>query len=162
MPQTANHDIKALNDRLNRFIVELQQSVSANTSSMSEADTGRALSYLESIDALHDWIVSQPVLDLPETAPRVRDLMPEPEIADVENEEINDLVNLLVIGRDELVNSQSSRHASGLIGFDSERLRSLTTKARAFIEGYVTNIAPLDLPESSPREAMTPAGRAGI
>lgn len=159
---TTNHDVKALNDRMNRFIVELQSSVSAGTSSMSEADKTRALSYLNSIDRLHDWIIGQPLLDLPETAPRVRELMEPPAIVDSENEEINDLVNLLVIARDELVNSQSSRHASGLIGFDSDRLRALTSKARAFIEGYVTSVAPLDLPESSPREAAPPPGRTGI
>ncbi len=157
-----NHDIVGLHARINRFVVEVNKSVSSNTSAYNEFDMERSLKYVDAIDAYHDWVVAQPQLDLPETSPRSYELEADPVVTDAENEGVNDFIRLLVLSRDELTNSQSARNGAGLIGFDSARLRAITSKSRMFLVDYVQAIAPLDLPESSPQADDSGAGLGGV
>lgn len=157
-----NHDVVGAYNRINRFIEEMVKSVSGGVSQMNSFDVVRLKSYLDAVDRHHDWVVAQPQLDLPETAPRAYALEVPPATPDVENEDVNDLVRLFVLTRDELTNSQSSRQGSGFIGFDSVRLRAIITKARAFLTSYVEVVQPLDLPESSPKELVSGPGHGGV
>lgn len=157
-----NHDIAGLNARINRFIEELIKSVSSGTSQVNEFDQARLTTYLDAIDIYHAWVIAQPHLDLPETHPRPILLEANPETPDVENENVNDIVRILEIARDELVNSQSARDGASLNKFDSARLKAVISKVRAFLETYVKIATPLDLPESSPQAAQSGPGRTGI
>ena len=147
---------------MNRFLVEFIKAVSSETSEMNEFDQGRCASYLNAIDSYHAWVIAQPQLDLPETAPREYELETPPATPAVENESINDIVRMLVVARDELVNSQSARNAAGLNPFDSGRLTAIITKVRAFLTDYIQTVTPLDLPESSPKAASSGPGRLGV
>ena len=69
---------------------------------------------------------------------------------------------MMEVTRDELVNSQSARNPSGLNKFDSSRLSSIVAKIRAFMVDYVATIVPLDMPDSSPKEDPSGAGKKGI
>lgn len=160
--QVHNQDVVGLYNRVNRFITELQKSASGDVSSFNDFDQTRLSSYLDAIVRYHDWVVSQPHLDLPETAPRLYDLEPKPEIVDVENEDINDAVRLLIVARDELTNSQSARMAAQLTEHDSGRFTAVIQKARNFLTDYIAPTEPLDLPESSPMEPSTGPGRTGV
>jgi len=157
-----NHDIVGLYNRLNRFIVELHKSVSSQTSQVNEFDQERLASYLDAVDTFHKWVISQPHLDLPETAPRTYTLEASPEVTETENENVNDLIRLLTLARDELTNSQSARDPANLNRFDSNRLTAMISKSRAFLTDYIVPVTPLDLPESSPQEASTGSGLTGI
>jgi len=157
-----NHDIAGIHARINRFIEELIKSVSSGTSQVSSFDQTRLASYLDAMDTYHEWVTSQPHLDLPETHPRPIVLGANPVNVDVENESVNDAVRILSIARDELVNSQSARDAAGLNRFDSARFAAVIQKVRAFLNTYITTTDPLDLPESSPAAAQSGAGRTGI
>lgn len=157
-----NHDIVGLFNRINRFLVELNKAVSSQTSEMNEFDQERLAKYLEAIDTYHDWVVDQPHLDLPETAPRTYVLEEVPVLNSVENESINDVIRILTLVRDELVNSQSARNPANLNKFDSSRLVNTIAKVRSFLEGYIIPITPLDMPESSPKKASSGAGSTGI
>ena len=157
-----NHDIAGLNARLNRFIEELIKSVSSGTSQVNIFDQTRLSTYLNAVDTYHAWVLSQPHLDLPETHPREIELEPNPTIPDVENENVNDVMRILAIARDELINSQSARDAANLNKFDSARLTAVIEKVRQFLAQYITVATPLDLPESSPQAAVSGAGRTGI
>lgn len=157
-----NHDIAGINSRINRFIEELVKSVSSGTSQLNQFDQARLVTYLDAIDTYHDWVISQPNLDLPETHPRAITLNQSVPSMTVENDSINDLVRILTIARDEIVNSQSARDAAGLNKFDSNRLRSIVSKCRKFLSDYIVPTNPLDLPESSPAVAQSGAGRTGI
>jgi len=160
--QVNNHDIAGLQTRINRFIEECFKCVSSGTSQVNMFDQARMNSYLDSVDAYHGWVTSQPQLDLPETHPRPIELEGDPKINDVENESVNDMIRLMGICRDELIHSQSAREASGLNKFDSARLQSVVTKCRAFMVDYVGKVTPLDLPESSPQAEQSGPGRKGI
>lgn len=157
-----NHDVVGFHRRINRFIVELIHSVSSNVSQLSKFDINRMKSYIKAIREYQQWCTSQPQLDLPETAPMKFPLEADPVIPDVENESVADAINMLILAREELVNSQSARQASGLIGFDGERLKAIVDKLDAFLDSYVSSATPLDLPESSPQEPMVEAGLKGV
>lgn len=156
-----NHDIVGLYNRMNRFVEELYKSVSSNASLMNQFDQGRLASYFASLRGYVAWVVSLPQLDLPETSPRAFDLEPPPQLEMVDNDEVDDLLRLLVLSRDELINSQSARLGSGLINFDQTRITAIIDKADLFLTTYVAKITPVDLPESSPRDPMSPAGKTG-
>ena len=157
-----NHDVVGIWDRLNRFIVEIYKSQSSQVSQFFSADQLRLASYLDAIDGYHAWVVSQPQLDLPETSPRVYVLKAAPAVTDTENDEVDNLIRLFELTRDELINSQSARQGSGFIPFDSVRLTAIVSKAREFLNTFVQQSTPLDLPESSPQTPTMGSGIGGI
>ena len=159
---TFNHDVAGIHRRINRFIVELMRSASSSGSQVSEHDQVRVQSYLTAINTYVQWVVGNPLLDLPETHPRQIDLDENPMIDEVENESMRDLITLMEIARDETVNGQSSRLASTLVPFDERRLTAVVQKAEQFLTMYVQTTTPLDLPESSPMRDMTAPGRTGV
>ncbi len=156
-----NHDIVMIHDMINRFIEELADSQSSPVSGLIIHDVDRLKSYTSSLVALHDWVVSQPILDLPKTHPREYKLEAAPEPANVESEAVNMLVRLMEALRTEMINSQSARLASTLMPDDSRRFLTIVEKIDSFVDDYVLEATPLDLPESSPREAMSGKGRKG-
>jgi len=160
--QVYNQDVLGLVNRINRFIVEVMKAASSGLSYMNTFDLNRSKTYLDAVDSYHAWIKAQPQLDLPETAPRGYKLEPNPEVPDLENEDINDLIRLWEVARDELLSSQSSRMGCSMIAPDSARLESIIAKARAFLVDYVEPTQPLDLPESSPANPMSGSGRTGV
>ncbi len=118
MATVLNHDVAGLCRRVNRFIVEMQKSVSGGVADMNEFDQARLQKYLDAVRAYRNWVVAQPQLDLPETHPRPVEIGPDPETPDIENEAIRDVVYLLELCRDEMVHSQSARNPAGFIAFD--------------------------------------------
>ncbi len=157
-----NSDVVGLYDRINRFIEEAQKSVSADVSLTNAFDIVRLNTYLDSIDRYHAWVIAQPLLDLPETSPRLYALATPMAAQQVENDDLDDILRILRLSRDEMTNSQSARLPSGLIAPDSIRLTAIIQKARNFIKDYIVPTQPLDLPESSPRNLETGPGKGGI
>jgi hypothetical protein len=156
-----NHDVVGLHRRINRFIEEFAHSQSSPWSDFLDHDLARARSYLNAAKVYKAWVVAQPQLDLPETHPREYTLDDNPPIPEIENESVRDLINLMILTRDEMTASQSARVGSGLLSFDAIRFDSIIAKAEAFLDNYVEPATPLDLPESSPMKEITPAGRGG-
>lgn len=157
-----NHDVVGLYNRINRFVDELYKSVSSNASLMNSFDQARLASYIGSLRNYISWIVSVPQLDLPETSPRAYPLEDSPVVQAIDNDEVDDLIRLLVLSRDELTNSQSARLGSGLINFDQNRINAVIDKADLFLTTYIAKVTPVDLPESSPRDPMSPSGKVGV
>lgn len=160
--QTYNTDIVGLYNRMNRFIREAMKQQSSSNSQVNSFDLARLKSYMSAIRFYHDHVQGAPELDLPETAPRLYELRDVPAVPEMENESLADICRLLELGRDELVNSQSSRQGAKLITFDSVRLLQIVEKCERFLADYVEQATPLDLPESSPRVPVTGPGQQGI
>lgn len=161
MSDVNNHDIVFLNAKLVRVVEEVQHSQSSNVSVLNEFDLKRMNAYLDDLDACVVWIQDQPQLDLPETAPTVWVLPDLPVEIDCENEALNQVGRLLRVGRDELVSSQSARLPAHLMEVDQARFVAVVEKIRKLINDYVAGMPVLDLPESSPQEPVTPAGKKG-
>jgi len=160
--QTYNDDIAGLYARINRFIVEVIKSLSANVADFGDFDTKRLRSYLDALVIYLDWVVGEPQMDYPETHPKVLVLPEPPVIPEIENPQVEDIVRLFVRLRDELIHSQSSRLPSGLVEFDNVRARRTVERAGRYLEDYIVQVSPVDLPESSPKAAMTGPGRPGV
>ena len=161
--EVLNHDMVGLYNRLNRFLVEMHKSVSSSQADeMISFDVSRLRTYLNAIKEYQKWMVAQPQLDLPETAPRKYELQASPPVPTVENESCNDVCRMLIICRDELTNSQSARRPAGLNEFDDSRLAAICTKVENFIDMYIEKATPLDLPESAPKHPTSGPGRGGI
>lgn len=161
---TYNHDVAGIARRVHRFTFELYKCVSSAGAFTNEFDQDRWGSYLDATDVYVDHVVAQPQLDLPESHPRKISvvLLPDETILSVENESIVDAMYLLKLAIVEVLNSQSSRMASGLLPFDEKRVRAIVSKCRHLLTDYVATVQPLDLPESSPTKLMSGEGLKGI
>lgn len=157
-----NQDIAGIHSRINRFIEELIRSVSSASSGMNPFDQNRLTQYILVLRTYVQHVASLPFMDLPETHPREYKLRANPEIPDIESDDIRDLVRMMEVARDELANSQSARDATGLKSFDQIRLLAIVDKIQNFLTNYVAVATPVDLPESSPLAAMTAPGRGGV
>ena len=145
-----NHDILGLVRRINRFVREVSEAQSAGVTAVRAADLERWKSYQGSLAVYKAWIVDQPELDLPETHPENYTTPPSPEIPPIENESALDIITMWGKQRDELLASNSSQMATGLISHDAARFDAMHAKIDAFIKDYVEVTLPLDLPESTP------------
>ena len=162
MAQVLNHDVKGLYDRLTRFYTEVGKSVSSGVSQYTAADQKRTMEYIAAAETYHKWVIDQPQLDLPESHPTPSELEELPDIPNVENESVNDIIRLFKGSIEEIINSQSARFASGFLPQDSVRFVAIMAKMRAFMTDYVAKVTPLDLPESSPEEPNSGHGKKGI
>lgn len=157
-----NLDVTYMADKLARYAGEVQMSVSSNVAFVNEFDMARLHAYLDDIDAAIDYVTKQPQLDLPESHPMAHPIQPFPALRDMESDEWDHVVRLLRSGYLELVNSQSARLGAGLMPFDARRVSALVAKTRQWLTEYVSKRSPMDLPETSPQQAMSPAGKSGV
>lgn len=157
-----NHDVAGVIRRVRRFRYETVKAVSSSLASMGDADFKRAKEYLAAITAYLDWVVAQPQMDLPESSPREFDLGDQETLPIPENEALIDLENLYTTLEIEIGNSQSARMAGGLTVHDEGRVRAIVERANQFLDTYVSQIQPLDLPESTPLRPNTGAGNTGV
>lgn len=157
-----NHDAVGIYDRLARIYTELARSQSAPISGMVTGDKVRLRSYITELRAFQSWVMAQPELDLPESHPRPYVLEEFPSEIDVESEEIATILRLIRAAAVELVNSQSARMPCRLQPFDAARQTAIVDKVEAFLVNFVEKVTPVDLPESSPQEALPPDGALGV
>jgi len=158
---TYNTDIHSIVRRYNRMIVEALKSQSSGISYSLPFDISRMRSYISAMQAYQRFIVSQPLLDCPETGPTEIPLPVNPPVPMIENESAYDVVQLIEIARDEIANSQSSRMPTNLISFDYERQKAYLEKIGNLLD-YVGTSEPLDLPESSPMAPVSGPGNLGV
>lgn len=157
-----NLDVTYVNDKLCRYAYEVMKSVSSGLAATNSFDQARLDKYFNDVDAAVAYVTKQPQLDLPESHPTLHAIEAYPEIPNMESDEMDHVARLLKSARTELVNSQSARMGAGFLPFDAGRVTSLVAKARQFLQEYIAKQQPMDLPESSPQQPMTGAGRGGV
>jgi len=154
VPICYNMNIAGFANRINRFMQELIHSQSANTNDYNAHDVTRTQEYLSALSSFIDWVVGQPVLDLPKTTPQEIEIGEMTELQQVQNEMITDMVYYFQTLRDEALMAQSVRQSTGFMQQDEQRFRSVITAMTQYIENYVAAHNPMDMPESSPTEEM--------
>jgi len=153
---TYNHDVQSLSDKINRFIIEVGLSESANIHIVNPFDLTRFNSYLEGIRVMQSWINATPQLDLPNTYPRKFCMQTVQDVPQMESDSMRMLIRLLELMRDELIRGQSSRAASGLNTYDDVRLTATIDKVQALLD--VPSDAGTDYPNSSPLTSIVGSG----
>lgn len=162
MSKVLNYEVAGLVRRLRRFRFEAAKSVSSSLAAVSEADFVRAKSHLAAAKAYLDYCAQQPILDLPESSPFEIELGEATALDMPENESIADFMMMYDLMETEITNSQSARQSSGFISHDLKRMDAMISKMNNFLDQYVANTLPLDLPESAPFRPTTGAGRTGV
>lgn len=162
MADVLNMDLVGVYNRIQRDIVEIQKSQSANVSLVLDADLNRWKSYLSRHRVLIGHISDKPDIDAPETNPIRFPLRPETPLQEVENESCNKLALMLNLAARELIGSQSARLGSGLLVFDRDRILKFYEKMEKYIVDFVEKATPQDLPESSPMQPIQGPGAGGI
>ena len=157
-----NMDMAGVISRMRRFRFETVKAVSSGVANVSAADVTRLKSFTNAVTQYLNWVVSVPTMDLPESSPQEYDLGETDKLDMPENEALVDLMRLWDVAEFEMGNSQSARNATGIISHDEQRIRDIISKMEAFIDGYIANVQPLDLPESAPFRPNTGSGRTGI
>lgn len=156
MPFTVlNDDVEALIRRIDRTLVELNKSASANLTDVRSADRTRIDDYLNNLVSFKAWAYSQPQVDRPETHPTPNDVPDSPSLPPAESDFIRDLEKMLVRLRSELINSQSARLPNGFQLADSNRFDEAIDRFKRYLTDHVDEITSIDFPESSPRNEIT-------
>lgn len=161
MAEIYNHNIKSMVEEIDRYIIELSRSTSANLGDFKAYDMIRTRSYLNALKSYHGYVIGLPELDTPESSPHLLATIDPKAPEPVENSLINELVALLVMLQLELVNATSARDHFGLSEPDSIRFLNVMARIELFISEVIEKVIPLDLPKSSPRSEVAPAGRRG-
>ena len=154
-----NDDIAGLVRRIRRAKYEVCKCQSASLMYVTEKDLARFYSYLEACVSYFDWMVSQPMQDLPESHPKTIDLGEGDVLPQPENEALVDLLAMFDNLEQEIALSQSGRMHSSVMSHDEVRFRDIVQKISNFLKDYVEVIQPLDMPESTPMREMTGPGR---
>lgn len=153
---TYNHDVQSLSDKVNRYIIEVGLSESANIHIVNEYDLARFNAYLEGIRVMQSWINATPQLDLPNTYPRKFCLAMVADVPTMESDFSRMLIRLLELLRDELIRGQTSRAASGLNAYDNDRFTATVAKIQALLD--TANGSGMDYPNSSPLSPIVGSG----
>jgi len=157
-----NMDIAGLIRRVRRIREEIRKSVSASLMHTTDRDQERIGSYLDAIEAYFDWMVDQPQQDFVEWHPTDIDLGEAPLEALPENEALADMTQQFYALEEELAYCASARMHTSIMEHDERRFREITAKIRNFLEGYIANVQPLDMPESTPSRELTGKGRRTV
>jgi hypothetical protein len=162
LPKTGNMNIRELVNKTNHFIKEILKSQSSGLTYINEHDIKRMNSYIKDLNLMIDWVVKQPLLDLPEVVPTEYGLLPFTEWTEPQNFKIATIAKYFMALRTEAVNSQSSRQGSGFIGPDEVRFRQILKEVENYLTTYVAESNPLDMPESTPSVEGTGPGLGGM
>jgi hypothetical protein len=158
-----NQDVAGLAERVDEVVYEIARSQSANLTDMRPFDRTRITEYNLMLNRYAAWVTDAPDIDLPETHPRDYPIkyISEDVDADVENKALRDLIRYYRAIITELTNSQSARAANGLTVHDKRRFDLVMEKVDKFLNDYVDNTQPIDMPESAPSSDAVEAGFKG-
>lgn len=157
-----NMDVAGLVRRIRRYKYEVNKCVSAGLMHTTQGDYTRFISYLNALKTYFDWMVSQPQQDLPEWHPTNIDLGEGEKLAHPENEALADLITQLTALEEEMGFCQSARMHTAMMAHDEKRFRDIVQKIENFINDYIMLVQPLDMPESTPSQALTGVGKKTV
>lgn len=163
----ANIDIYGLIRRLDRMVLELGLSQSADQSNgLLSFDVERLKDYIADYKSYLSYVVGLPIPDSPEAHGVWRKPLP-PEadlgrpVEEVSNDDVVQIVMQLQIYRMEMANCQSARMIQGFHSFDTKRFQDGIVRIENFALNYVGPTQPSDKPESSPSGLPVKPGKLG-
>ena len=144
-----NQDIFGMNQRLNRFLIEMYTSVSGEVQTILPPDRTRIDAYIVALENYQAWVTSQNFMDYPGTYKLYYCMPSGPDPIYVANEQIRDLINQTLVWQGELYISQSSRLTTGLLPADDSRLTSYIERMKVYLTNYADLQPPPDYPRST-------------
>ena len=146
-PETLqNMDIVDLVNRIDRILLETARNQSHTRTETMNADIKRRIDMTAWLRSRFNLYKSVPELDLPKYHPRPLQVPVPPVINKVENPDSQQLINMYVAMRTELVYSDSGERASSFSTFDAERIGVLFDKVEQVNEA-VEQMPGVDTPD---------------
>lgn len=154
-----NMDVAGLIRRIRRFKQEIHKCNSAGLMFVTEKDLERIQSYFDSLNVYFDWMMSQPMQDFVKWHPTDIDLGVAPTLEAIENEALWDLLVMFEGLEVEVGLSGSAGMHTSMQVPDETRFREIIEKMGNFLTDYISEVQPLDVPESSPKAQLAGKGK---
>lgn len=159
--QVSNMDIAGICDRIAMYAIEVQNCQSSLQGGVFlPYDMARTASYLDRLDECIDAFNKTP-MDLPKSSNYTFSVLKpfpgDPDLENVENQDIKDVLRRFKSLWLEAANSQSADLSSGIIDADVSRLQAVLNSCRDVLN-LAKNI--MDLPEN-PSNVPAPVGTNG-
>ena len=148
-----NMDIDSMVRKVDVVIEELTRSQSQPISEFREADMVRIKSYMIAAESFLEWVEQQPELDLVKWHPTALVTPAAPEVPEMQNQCLRDIVMLWTVFRHTLVYAVSAQAPTGLTAADLVRARAILEKMGMYIEA-VEGLGPIDAPETAQTAPM--------
>ena len=153
-----NMDVVGAVERIDRTIYELMESESSMLNSLEEYDIERVLQYNAALRTYCAVINSANRMDLPHSYPGMFDIKyitKETDYDGTKNRIIRDLVRYYANAMVQWSRSESADKSNGFYEADYTRFLLIMDRIDAYMEAYIKEATPLDLPESSAYEDRT-------
>lgn len=158
---TNNHDVASLVRRVDRLLIEVTKSASANVSAVMSYDFARIEQHLKMLKSYKAWASKEPHMDAPESSPVQINVECFGKVMNIDNDSAWDLAQLLDTVILELANSVSSRLSANMLPHDSKRFDDYIVRIENLLL-HIKAAEPTDNPESMPRDINSGEGVTGI
>lgn len=147
-----NMDVVGIVERWDKYTYEIMTSMSGTLNSIDEFDLERIQSYNKALRTYASVIFKSNRMDLPHTTPNmynIQYLTQGLNFDDIKNKALRDIIRLYVNGWNQWSRSESADRSNGYEEFDYNRFLLIMDRIEGFIQSYIDEALPLDLPESS-------------
>ena len=145
-----NNDLVGAIERIDIAVAELAKSESADSGGSQIYDRQRIDQYNRVIDQYMDYVVAQTgKVDVPYTYPTYYDIeyISNTLNVDITNKAMRDLLRLYLQMMEQLSKCDSAGWSNGIQEFDYGRYVLLRDKIQSFLDNYVDQTNPIDMPE---------------
>lgn len=154
-----NMDVVGVCERIDRTMYEISQSESASLNSLEEYDLNRIISYNSALRTYVDVVNQANRMDLPHSYPAQYTIKYICNDANVDydgtkNRILRDLQRLYANMLLQWSRSESADKSNGFYEADYNRFLLIMDRVDGYIDSYIKEATPLDLPESSTFEDM--------
>ena len=153
-----NMDVVGIVERIDRTIYELMESESSELNSLEEYDVKRVLDYNTALRTYADVINAANRMDLPHSYPQmyaIKYITQGVDYNGTKNRIIRDLVRYYANAMVQWSRSESADKSNGFYDADYNRFILIMDRIDGYMESYIKEATPLDLPESSAFEDRT-------
>ena len=147
-----NPDIVGAVERADRYAFDMCRFESASINEITEFDINRILSYNSALRTYIQTLNDAPPTDNPHSYPGMYNLYYKTEAFDfdsVVNKAIRDIVRQYVNLWVNLSRSESADKSNGYLVYDYTRAMTHLDRIDYYIDSYIKQALPIDLPESS-------------
>ena len=153
-----NMDVVGVVERIDRTIYELMECESSELNSLEEYDIQRVLDYNDALRTYTKVVNEANRMDLPHSYPRfyaIKYITQGVDYNGTKNRIIRDLVRLYSNGMVQWSRSESADKSNGFYDADYNRFLLIMDRIDGYMQSYIKEATPLDLPESSAFEDRT-------
>ena len=147
-----NMDVVGCVERADRYAFDMTKFESAMQNIITEFDMGRIQSYVGALRTYVNTLNSAPATDNPFSYPgmyHIEYLTENVDFDQVKNKALRDIIRQIVNLWVNMSRSESADRSNGFETFDVGRWNLHLDRIDFYIQGYIDQALPLDLPESS-------------